>query len=362
MGQIIIKGGKIWNNDMFTANKELTCGLNSEDDITVQLEEEDLIIPGMIDFHAHLWAPPAISTFGIASEKHYAEGFVAGVDAGTYGINDWEAANQYWQNTNNLRVKSFVSLLPEGLTIFPPVTPTKPDDISIEDYVDFVNRNKSDLLGVKFQLGWLNYKSPETDQIMIEKCREISDRTNTNMMIHISGQCMNAVDSANYMQRNDIITHPYSGFANTILDVNGKVYREVFDAKDRGVLFDVGHAGKHFSWNVFKKAYAEGIKFDTIGGDIGEVNYRSEKWPIWDLFHVISGFLNYGVDLDETFRAVITTPAQYIGMKMDVQEHCLVLKKVFGETMSIDGLGEGISCSYEYRPKIVIHEGNLLQR
>lgn len=327
MGQISIKGGKVWHDDKFIANKELTCNLNSEEYITVQLQEEDLIVPGMIDFHVHLWAPPAISTFGIASERHYAEGFVAGVDAGTYGINDWKAANQYWQNTHNLNVKSFVSLLPEGLTIFPPVNPTKPRDISVNEYVDFVNQNKGDLLGVKFQLGWLNYKSPETDQIMLEKCREISDRTETNMMIHVSGQCMEMCDTATYMQKNDIITHPYSGFENTILDKNGKVFSAVFDAKDRGVLFDVGHAGKHFSWKVFQAAYAEGLKFDTIGGDMGEANYRSEKWPIWDLFHVISGFLNYGVDLDETFKAVVSTPAKYIHMNMNLQKHCLVLKK-----------------------------------
>ena len=71
--------------------------------------------------------------------------------------------------------------------------------------------------------------------------------------------------SMNAMQTGDIITHPYSGFAHTILDERGRVYREVFEAQERGVLFDVGYAGKHFSWKVFKAAWEQGVGFDTLG-------------------------------------------------------------------------------------------------
>lgn len=361
MGNLLIKGGMVWRHDSFKANEDLVYELPDEHDINVRLSDEDLIVPGLIDFHVHLWAPPAVSTFGIAAEKHYAEGIVGGLDAGTYGINDWEEANRYWQNASGFKVKSFVNLLPEGLTVFPPTEPTKPEDISVDDYVSFVNQNKGDLLGVKFQLGWLNYKSEVTDTIMIEKCREITDQTKTHMMIHISGQCMRAEDSSKYMLKHDIITHPYSGFQNTILDENGNVYPEVFDAKERGVIFDVGHAGKHFSWDVFKKAYSQGLKFDTIGGDIGEMNYRAEGWPIYDLFHVASGFLNYGMDLEEVFKALITNPENYLGIHLDLMKHCIVLKKVVGETMAQDGLGEGIPCQYEYRPALVIHNNKLLR-
>ena len=364
MGFYSIQGGKIWEEGTFRQNREITYELPAEADCTIHLKEEDLVIPGIIDFHAHLWSPAAATPFGLAAEKHYAEGVLGGLDAGTYGVNDWEESDQYWQNACALQIKSFVSLLPEGLTIFPPQTPTKPERIFVDDYVNLISRHKEDgkILGTKFQLGWLNYKSAETDTIMISKAREISDRTGTNMMIHTSGQCMAASSSATYMMKNDIITHPYSGFTNTILDEHGNVLNEIMDAKARGVLFDVGHAGKHFSWDVFKKAYAQGLTFDTIGGDLGEMNYRNPKWPIHDLYHVISSFLNYGIDLDECFRAVIDTPCRYLGFTADLVEHCTILKRIYGDTVSGDGLGETIPCTYEYRPAMVLHHGKLYRQ
>lgn len=366
MGHYAIKGGKIWDNEdggRFVPNGEFVMEFPEEDDRVISLEEDDLIVPGLIDCHMHIWSPASTAAFGLASEKHYAEGFTGGIDAGTFGLYHWEEADRYWRNALDIELKSFVSLLPEGLTKFPPTDPTRPEEIDPDDYVDLINRykDKGRLLGTKFQLGWLEYKSEETDTAMIAKGREIADRTGTHMMIHISGQCMKASESPKYMMKDDIITHPYSGFPNTILDENGNLLKEVIDAKDRGVLFDVGHAGKHFSWDVFKKAHAQGLMFDTMGGDLCVPNYRVPTWSIWDLFHVLSGFLNLGTGLDECFRALITKPAEYLGLDVNIGKHFSILKKIEGDTISGDWFGGYVSCKYEYRPVMVAHEGKLFR-
>ena len=161
------------------------------------------------------------------------------------------------------------------------------------------------------------------------------------------------------MQENDIITHIYSGFPNTILDERGKVRRAIWDARDRGVKFDIGHAGKHFSWDVFQRAYGEGLKFDYMGGDLGYGNYRNENFPIYDQFHAISGFLNAGVPLDEMFRTVISNPQAYLGTAADLNGCCLILKRYNGETAAGDGLKKFIPCKYEYRPSYFINQGRL---
>lgn len=91
MGQIQINGGRRWAEDRFAPNTFLTYELPDEPtDICLQLGEEDLILPGLLDMHTHLWAPPAVSSFGIAEEKYYATGFVGALDAGTYGVDGWE--------------------------------------------------------------------------------------------------------------------------------------------------------------------------------------------------------------------------------------------------------------------------------
>lgn len=361
MPNLVLRGGCSWNGTQFTQNKELSYETEGTEDLSVALNEDDLLIPGIIDMHAHLWAPPAVSSFGVAGEKYFADGVVGAVDCGTYGVNDWEAANRFWQNASPLKIKSYVSVLPEGLTIFPPVAPTTPDQIDIEKYVEVISRNRDTALGIKVQLGWLPYKSVETDKQLLDICCEVAERSGTNKMVHISGQKMAAQDSANAMRKGDFITHPYSGFENTILDQNGKVYRELFDARDRGVLFDVGYAGKHFSWKVFLKAYEQGLKFDTFGMDMGTMSYKTPNSIVIDHFHVLSALLNAGVPKEEVFAALTTNPGRILGFTPGFEKTCLVLRKVYGDTAAVDGQGDSFPLSFEYKPVLVINNGKLLQ-
>lgn len=361
MGQIQINGGRRWAEDRFAPNTFLTYELPDEPtDICLQLGEEDLILPGLSDMHTHLWAPPAVSSFGIAEEKYYATGFVGALDAGTYGVDGWEAADRFWRNAGHMHIKSFLSVLPEGLTIFPPKTPTMPEAIDVDRYVQMIRGNKGRALGVKVQLGWLPYKSVTTDTQLLDICRAIADGSDSHMMVHISGQCMDPRASMNAMQTGDIITHPYSGFTHTILDERGRVYREVFEAQERGVLFDVGYAGKHFSWKVFKAAWEQGVGFDTLGSDMATMTYRTENSIVIDQFHILSALLNCGVDENTVFRALTVNPAKYLEYTPDMAKHCVVLKKHAVDTVAIDGQGDSIPMHFAYAPAAVIHEGKLL--
>jgi len=361
MASISIRGGRAWNGRSFDDNCEQNFEVQHGEDCTLTLRDEDLLLPGIFDMHAHLWAPPAISSFGIADEKYYADGVVGAVDCGTYGLNDWKAADTFWQGGARLKIKSYVSVLPEGLTVFPPVTPTTPDAIDVGAYVDLISRHKETCLGIKVQLGWLPYKSVESDRQLLDICCRVAEDSGTQKMVHISGQKMTAQESADRMAPGDFITHPYSGFENTVLDSRGNVYPEVFAARERGVLFDVGYAGKHFSWKVFEKAYAQGLKFDTLGMDMGTMSYKTANSIVIDHFHVLSGLLNAGVPEEEVFAALTGNPGRVLGFQPDFDKTCLVLRKVDGETMSVDGQGDSIPLHFEYKPMLVIQNGALLQ-
>ena len=361
MGHWRIEGGNIWREAAFTDNREMVLELKDEQDRVVQLTDEDLILPGFIDMHAHIWAPPARSSFGVGGERYFSDGFLGALDAGTYGVDDWESADKYWRNYAKLQMKSFISIIPEGLTVFPPVSPTKPEEISVDRYVEVLSRNRKRALGVKIQLGWLPYKSVETDTALLRLCREIADRSGTHMMVHTSGQCMDARDSANLMQKGDILTHPYSGFANTLLDEHGNVLPEVFMARDRGVLIDVGFAGKHFSWKVFQQAYAQGLRFDTLGADLVEMSYKTPNSKIVDQFHILSALLNFGLNKEEVFRALITNPARYLSFETESSTRCVILKKREQEFMITDGQCDSYCCKFLYSPALVIQDGRLLK-
>ena len=363
MGVCRLLGGKIWNGMKFEQNREKQIHTKEDKDIVLALHEDDLITPGLIDFHGHLCSPSTISPFGVDSNKMYEEGVIGGIDAGSFGSNNWELADNFWKNNCKMKVKSFISILPEGLSIFPPTKPTRPEEIDIDNLIECIQRNKPEgnLLGTKVQLGWLSYKDMENDRHLLKIAREVADKTNTNIMVHISGQCIDFEETVSYLSSGDIVTHIYSGFENTILTDRGTVSQAVRKARGKGILFDVGHAGKHFSWKVFKTAYGEGVPFDTLGGDITVKSWKNKtEFKIYDLFHLLSGFLNYGIQIDEVFRAVITNPAQYMKISMDIDKQCLVLKKRTTNTELTDGLGDSVQCDFEYGPYLFVDGGNVI--
>jgi hypothetical protein len=71
----------------------------------------------------------------------------------------------------------------------------------------------------------------------------------------------------------DILTHCYSGFPNLAGDFtnivqDGHLLPAALAAKQRGVVFDIGHGGGSFDYTVAEAAIQQGCPPDTISSDI----------------------------------------------------------------------------------------------
>ena len=60
------------------------------------------------------------------------------------------------------------------------------------------------------------------------------------------------------LREGDVITHVYSGTGNNIVQ-DGKVLDSVRDARERGVLFGVGHGGGSFDYTVAGRCAGTGF-------------------------------------------------------------------------------------------------------
>ena len=96
----------------------------------------------------------------------------------------------------------------------------------------------------------------------------------------------------------DILTHAYSGapniagaFTNIVQD--GKLLPAALAAKQRGVVFDVGHGGGSFDYTVGEAAMQQGAGPDTISSDIHVFSGNSPGMPY--LTWVMSKFLDLGL-------------------------------------------------------------------
>ena len=139
----------------------------------------------------------------------------------------------------------------------------------------------------------------------LRRAVEIADSAGIPVMMHI-GYCPRPIgDLLELLRPGDIVTHSFSGSDNT-LNEGGKLGRGVHEARDRGILFDIGHGSGSFSYRTAEVALAEGFWPDTISTDIHSL---SANGPVFDLPTTMSKLLDLGMPLADVIRAVTSSAA-----------------------------------------------------
>ena len=219
--------------------------------------------------------------------------------------------------------------MPEGLAVFPPVTPTLPENLEIEKTIDFIEEHKCNgtLLGVKVHLGWLPYKSEETDRALLKAAWKVARATKTRLMVHISGEIISVDEMADMLEEGDIISHIYTGFGNGVLDANKKLHNSILAAHKRGVIFDTGLSGKHFSSEVFKEAYKQGCGFDLMGSDLTAASWTNRAhYNRYHIYEYMQEFLEAGVPETEVLKGLVDKPAEIMGIQPSYEKSCVVVR------------------------------------
>ena len=137
------------------------------------------------------------------------------------------------------------------------------------------------------------------------------------IMCHIGGVETRKLmsDILDLLRPGDVLTHAFSGapniagdFTNIVQD--GKLLPAALAAKQRGVIFDVGHGGGSFDYTVCEAAMQQGAPPDTISSDIHVFSGNSPGMPY--LTWVMSKFLGLGLSLEQVVTMATANPAKVI--------------------------------------------------
>src|SRR5205085_1876469 len=139
----------------------------------------------------------------------------------------------------------------------------------------------------------------------------------------------------------DISTHMYLG-AVPMLDDAGHVNAYLFEARKRGVIFDVGHGGGSLLFRQAVPAVKQGFIPDSISTDlhVGSMNAGMK-----DMLNVMSKFLIMGMSLDEVILRSTWNPAREIKreelghLSQGAPADVAVLRLVKGDFGFVDTLG-----------------------
>jgi dihydroorotase len=130
-------------------------------------------------------------------------------------------------------------------------------------------------------------------------------------MVHVGDKETPLEELTSLLRPGDIVTHAFRQFGGLVGD-DRKVSDGVREARNRGVLFDVGHGAGSFNFDAADHALAEGFPPDTISSDVSSI---SVEGPVFDLVTTMSKFIYLGLPIYEVIKLSTMAPAKVMGLE-----------------------------------------------
>ncbi len=265
-----------------------------------------IVTPGLIDLHVHVFAGQDLGLRPAA--VGLAHGTTTLVDAGSAGAHLFGAFRDGCVRTARERVLAFLNISSIGLTSI--LLAGELENIAyadVEECVRCVEANRDSIVGIKARI------APETvgsNGIRpLELAVEAAEAAGVPLMVHIANGPPALESSLSVLRPGDVVTHCCTGLDNRLCGPDGRVRAVVRSARDRGVVYDVGHGGGSFDVESARALIGDGFLPDVISSDAHSYSIDLvESLPA-----VMSRFLALGVPLAAVVERVTSAAADVIG-------------------------------------------------
>jgi dihydroorotase len=274
------------------------------------------VAPGFIDIHSHNY-------YGVEPNSAYSNGFnsippdgftfrsgvTTVVDAGGSGWRNFEHFKAQVIDRSQTRVLALINIVGHGMkggSFEQDLT-----DMDARSTAAMASRYPGTIVGVKLA----HYSGHRWDQV--DRLVEAGELAGIPVMVDF-GSADPPLSLATLLlekfRPGDIFTH-------TFADINGReavvdktdglrLRPGMLEARERGIIFDVGHGGSSFSYEIAVAAIRQGLLPNTISTDM---HRSSMNAGMKDMANVMSKFLNLGMSLEEVVAASTWRPAEAIG-------------------------------------------------
>jgi len=266
-----------------------------------------LVMPGHIDFHTHVyWGGTSISID--ADRLARRAGTTTWVDVGSAGPGNFAGFRKHVIEPSQTRILAYLHVSHAGIFGFSPsVMVGESQDMRLMDTetcAAVARANPDVIRGIKVRVGantsGVNGIAP------LYHALEAADRAGLPVMCHIDRPPPRYADVLAELRPGDTLTHCFKPFPNAPCHADGRVRDACWQARERGVIFDIGHGKGSFDFAVAEAMLAGGFPPDIISSD---VHVLCIDGPAYDNMETMSKFLCLGMPLPDIVRAVTGAPA-----------------------------------------------------
>ncbi len=260
-----------------------------------------LVTPGLIDMHTHVyWGGTSL---GVDAEDFCRKSAVTtAVDTGSAGPGNFAGFRKHVIEPSAVRILAYLHISHAGIFGFSNrIMVGESENLALMDpetAVEVANANRDVIIGIKVRLG--RHASGIHGMAPFEHAIQVAEEASMPLMVHIDEPPPSYAEVVSRLRSGDVLTHCFRPFPNSPVGPDGKVRPEVLAARQRGVLFDIGHGMGSFSFRTARAMLEAGFMPDTISSDIHALCING---PAFDQVTTLSKFLCLGVPLKEVIRA-----------------------------------------------------------
>src|SRR5450631_1313226 len=260
-----------------------------------------IVTPGMIDLHTHVyWGGTSI---GVEAEEFCrTSGVTTAVDTGSAGPGNFAGFRKPVIEPSQVRILAYLHVSHAGIFGFSHrVMVGESEELRLMNPIDAVavaEANSDLIVGIKVRVG--SHSSGTSGIVPLEIALEVAEQVGMPLMAHIDHPPPSYEEVLARLRPGDVLTHAFRPFPNTAATVQGKVKKAVLEARERGVLFDIGHGKGSFAFKTARAMLANGFYPDTISSDVHALCING---PAFDQVTTMSKFLCMGMPLSDVIAA-----------------------------------------------------------
>ncbi|HET7408558.1 MAG TPA: amidohydrolase/deacetylase family metallohydrolase [Paracoccaceae bacterium] len=254
-----------------------------------------IVTPGLIDLHTHVyWGGTSL---GIDAEEFCRlSGVTTAIDTGSAGPGNFAGFRRHVIERSQVRILAYLHVSHAGIWGFSNnVMVGESEDMRLMDPVgaaQVADANRDVIVGIKVRLGRL--ASGQQGMNPFEYAIQTAEEVGMPLMVHIDYPPPSYEEVVSRMRPGDVLTHCFRPFPNSAATPQGTVKPAVREARNRGVLFDIGHGKGSFAFRTARAMLANGFIPDTISSDVHALCIDG---PAFDQVTTMSKFLCLGLDL-----------------------------------------------------------------
>ena len=303
MHDLILKGGHVIDpaNDIDTVMDVAVTGdriFAVSPDIPASQGQKTVPVDGLIDIHLHAFG--GYRGWLVIDAHTFRNGVTTVVDTGGAGWKKFDLFRETIMANSQTRVLAFVNIVGAGME---GACEQDVSEMDPQPCAEMISRYPEVIVGSKTahfsREGWA----------AVDGAVEAARLSGTIAMIDFAPQPTRSYrDMLEKLAPGDIHTHVYAQHI-PLLDEERKVNDYVVEARERGVIFDLGHGAGSFWFRIAVPAIEQGFLPDSISTDL---HRDSSLIPNAHMPETMSKCLNIGIPLPDVVRRSTVNPAKEI--------------------------------------------------